>query len=210
MFTGIIQQLGTVISHSPGRLILDGGPLAAACRPGDSLAVSGVCLTIVRVESPRLIMDLLEETRERSNLGALRPGDNVNLEPALRLNGRLGGHFVTGHIDGRGELVSARETGHDRILKVSLPSGLEKYVVEKGSIALEGVSLTVAGIAGNVVSVHVIPYTLAHTNLGEKTAGALLNVETDLLGKYVVRSMEKKDVQTRVIDKTFLEETGFL
>ncbi|MFH1038416.1 MAG: riboflavin synthase [PVC group bacterium] len=210
MFTGIIQELGTVIRRGDGSLTIDAGRLSRECRPGDSIAVSGVCLTVVRADPPQLTMDLLLETRERSNLGVLQPGDAVNLEPVLKASGSLGGHFVTGHIDGQGELVFGRNAGRDRVLKVALPSGLEKYVVEKGSIALEGVSLTVADIAGNTVSVHVIPYTLSHTNLGGKTAGARLNVETDLLGKYVIRYLEKKDVQSRSIDKAFLEETGFI
>ncbi len=155
-------------------------------------------------------MDILEETRERTNLGSLKPGDVVNLEPALKLRDELGGHFVTGHVDGLGELISLRRRGRDWILKVALPDGLDRYVVEKGSIALEGVSLTVAEIKENVVSVHLIPHTFAHTNLGEKPEGARLNVETDLLGKYVVRYLESRDIPSRSIDKSFLEETGFL
>lgn len=210
MFSGLIQQLGAVIRQGDGKIIIDAGNLATTCRIGDSLAVSGVCLTIVEHSPPRLTMDVLEETRERTNLGTLRPGDMVNLEPALKLGDELGGHFVTGHVDGLGELIARRRRGRDWILKIALLDGLDRYVVEKGSIALEGVSLTVAEIKENVVSIHLIPHTFTHTNLEEKPEGARLNVETDLLGKYVVRYLEKRDVPSRSIDRSFLEETGFL
>ncbi|MDP8214630.1 MAG: riboflavin synthase [Candidatus Euphemobacter frigidus] len=210
MFTGIIQDLGELISLRDGKLVINVGKSASARRPGESLAVSGVCLTIVEVSPPRLTMDILEETLRRTNLGELKPGDAVNLEPALKLDEELGGHFVTGHIDGRGELISRRKNGHDWIMKIALPAELKAYVVEKGSIALEGVSLTIAEISENVISVHIIPYTLSHTNLGEKPEGSRLNVETDLLGKYVVRYLEKTNAPARPLDKTFLEETGII
>jgi riboflavin synthase len=210
MFSGIIQQLGTVISRSPGRFVLDAGALADTCRLGDSLAVSGVCLTVVEIDPPRLKMDVLTETEERTNLADLKPGDRVNLEPALKAGGDLGGHFVTGHVDGLARLLARESAGRDWILRVRIPAELEKYVVEKGSIALEGVSLTVAAVEGDEVSVHVIPYTFSHTNLSEKPLGALLNLETDLLGKYVARWMEGRDTTVRPIDVGFLEEMGFM
>lgn len=210
MFTGIIQQLGTVVSRSPGDLLLDAAGLAASCRMGDSLAVSGVCLTVVEIDPPRLKMNVLEETEERTNLPYLKPGDLVNLEPALKAGGEMGGHFVTGHVDGLARLLDRRSAGRDWILQVRIPAGLEKFVVEKGSIALEGVSLTVAALEGDEVSVHVIPYTFSHTNLARKTVGALLNLETDLLGKYVARWMEGREPSGRPIDVGFLEEMGFM
>lgn len=165
---------------------------------------------MVEIDPPRLTMDVLEETEERTNLAYLKPGHRVNLEPALKAGGDLGGHFVTGHVDGLAKLLSRESTGRDWILKVRIPAELDKYVVEKGSIALEGVSLTVAGVEGDEVSVHVIPYTFSHTNLAEKPVGALLNLETDLLGKYVARWMEGRDTSVRPIDVGFLEEMGFM
>lgn len=210
MFTGIIQELGTVISRSPGRIIIDAGSLAAACRPGDSLAVSGVCLTVVKIEPPRLAMDVLRETEERTNLADLKPGARVNLEPALKAGGELKRHFVTGHVDGLARLLARENAGRDWILRIRIPAELEKFVVEKGSVALEGVSLTVAALEGDEVAVHVIPYTFSHTNLSEKASGSLLNLETDLLGKYVARWMEGRDTSVRPIDVGFLEEMGFM
>ncbi len=210
MFTGIIQQLGTVISRSPGRLVLDAGDLADTCRLGDSLAVSGTCLTVVEIEPPRLTMDVLAETEERTNLFRLEPGDRVNLEPALRAGEGMGGHFVTGHVDGPARLLARESTGRDWILRVRVPAGQEKFVVEKGSIALDGVSLTVAAVEGDEVSVHVIPYTFSHTTLSSRPVGALLNLETDLLGKYVARQLEGRETSIRPIDVGFLEEMGFM
>ncbi len=210
MFTGIIQELGVVISSSPGRLTLDSGHLAASVRPGDSLAVSGVCLTAVEVAPPRLTMDVLKETEERTNLAYLKSGDRVNLEPAVKAGGEMGGHFVTGHVDGLARLLARTHAGRDWILRLRIPAGLDKYVVEKGSIALEGVSLTVADLEGEEVSIHVIPYTFSHTNLAEKAAGSLLNLETDLLGKYVARWMEGREPSAHPIDVGFLEEMGFM
>jgi len=210
MFTGIIQQIGIVVSRTPGRLLIDAGRLAGDRRPGDSLAVSGTCLTVVEIEPPRLTMDVLAETEERTNLAYLKPGDRVNLEPALEAGGELGGHFVTGHVDGLARLLDRRNVGRDWILKVRIPAGQEKFVVEKGSIALEGVSLTVASLEGDEAAVHVIPYTFSNTNLSRKPVGALLNLETDLLGKYVARQLEGREASVRPIDVGFLEEMGFM
>lgn len=210
MFTGIIQQTGVVIARAPGSITIDAGSLAGEVRPGDSISVSGVCLTAVGIDPPRLTMDVLEETEERTNLAYLKPGDRVNLEPALKAGGELGGHFVTGHVDGLARLLARENAGRDWILRIRIPAELEKFVVEKGSVALEGVSLTVADLEGDEVAVHVIPYTFSHTNLSEKAAGALLNLETDLLGKYVARWMEGRDASVRPIDVGFLEEMGFM
>ena len=210
MFTGLIQQLGVVIRQGSSTLTIDAGSLASSCRLGESVAVSGVCLTVVDISPPRVAMDLLKETLERTNLGLLKPGDIVNLEPALKVGGELGGHFVTGHVDGEGKLISRRKSGRDWIFRLELPSGLEKYMVEKGSITIEGVSLTIAEVAGKIVSVHIIPHTFSNTNLKEKQEGSLLNIEADLLGKYVVNFLEKRDGSASLIDRSFLEERGFI
>ena len=210
MFTGLIQEVGTIVSRGSGSIIVTADNLAPSCQVGDSVAVSGVCLTVVKVAPPRLTMDILEETIKRTNLGMLQPGDRVNLEPALKVGGELGGHFVTGHIDGIGKLVTRSKRDRDWIFRLELPSGLEQYMVEKGSVAMEGISLTVAAVAGKIVTVHVIPHTFTHTNLKEKPEGAQLNIEADLLGKYVVNYLEKREDSSGSIDRSFLEETGFL
>ena len=210
MFTGIIQEIGTVVTLGQGCITLDAGNIASSCRLGDSIAVSGVCLTVVDISPPRLTMDILEETIARTNLGQLKPGDIVNLEPALKVGGELGGHFVTGHVDGEGKLVSRRKSDRDWIFRIELPAGLEKYMVEKGSITIEGISLTVAEVVEKIISVHIIPHTFSHTNLREKQEGAQLNIEADLLGKYVVNFLEKREDPSSSIDRSFLEERGFI
>ena len=210
MFTGIIQEIGTVVALGQGRITLDAGSIASSCRLGDSVAVSGVCLTVVDISPPRVTMDVLQETIARTNLGQLKLGDIVNLEPALKVGGDLGGHFVTGHVDGEGKLLSRRRSGRGWIFRIELPAGLEKYMVEKGSITMEGISLTIAEVVEKIVSVHIIPHTFSNTNLREKQEGALLNIEADLLGKYVVNYLEKRESSTSSIDRSFLEERGFL
>jgi riboflavin synthase len=210
MFTGLIQEIGTVVSQGYGRIVVASDNLASSCQVGDSIAVSGVCLTAVDISPPRVTMDILKETIARTNLGQLNPGDIVNLEPALKVGGELGGHFVTGHIDGEGKLISRRQSDRDWIFRIELPKGLEKYMVEKGSITIEGISLTIAEAAGKIISVHIIPHTFSNTNLKEKQEGSLLNIEADLLGKYVVNYLEKCEGPASSIDRTFLEETGFL
>ena len=185
MFTGIIREIGRVEKLAGGRLAIRAPGIASALAPGESVAVNGVCLTLVAREGGSLALDVLDQTLKVTNLGELRAGDPVNLEPALRAGDALGGHFVSGHVDGVARVVSLAAEGRDRVLSVALPPPLRAGVVLRGSIALEGVSLTVAGLRGDEASVHLIPFTLARTNLGAKKTGASLNVETDLLGKYV-------------------------
>lgn len=210
MFTGIIKDQGKVISQKKGRLIITSKSLSLKIKPGDSLAVSGVCLTVVEVSPPRLIMDVLEETIKRSNLGQLKPGDTMNLEPALKWGEEVGGHLVTGHVDGRGKLISRSPSGRDWIFKIALPFELLANVVIKGPLAVEGVSLTVADVSRDTVSIHIIPYTFDHTNLGLKTPGSWLNIESDLLGKYVAKYLAEKNSSSHPLDWKFLKETGFI
>jgi len=191
MFTGIISEIGIVYGLRPrgggARLTVRADILSSSLQPGDSLAVSGACLTVVEATPPRVAMDILAETLEKTNLGSLQPGDPVNLEPPLKVGGKIGGHFVTGHVDGLGKLVSRKSSGGDYVLKIKLPPELVPGVVVKGSIAVEGVSLTVSGVSADQVTICLVPFTLGHTNLGLKSAGCLLNIETDLLGKHVAR-----------------------
>ena len=153
--------------------------------PGDSIAVNGCCLTVAKVEGQHLFFDVLEETRRLTNFSALAAGGTVNLESSLRFDGKVGGHFVTGHIDGLGAVEIFEPRGKDHYLKVRGPAGSGRYLVHKGSVAIDGISLTVAEVAGDTFAVWLIPHTLAVTNLRGRRAGEFVNLEFDLLGKYV-------------------------
>lgn len=191
MFTGIVEERGEVQSREGARLTVRCPLAAAGAGVGDSIAVSGVCLTVVDRGSDRLSFDLSDETLARTNLGRLAAGDRVNLERPATLASRLGGHLVQGHVDGVADVIEAMPGREGSVrLSVRLPSELLRYVVEKGSITLEGVSLTVATIVGDVLEVALIPHTLAVTTLGAIGAGDPVNLEVDVLAKYVARQME--------------------
>ena len=189
MFTGIVEELGTVAAVEDlgdAALLRVTGPLVAAdARPGDSIAVNGVCLTVVSVDGDAFTADVMKETLDRSALGALAEGDPVNLERAATLDSRLGGHLVQGHVDGVGTVLGRQPAEHWEVVTVGLPPGLGRYVVEKGSITVDGVSLTVAAIDGDEIAVSLIPTTLALTTLGRKGPGAPVNLEVDVIAKYV-------------------------
>ena len=187
MFTGIVRELGTVVSvegEGSIRLELDAPETARGVRTGDSVAVSGVCLTVVSVEGGRLAFDAVPETLSRTSLGALEPGARVNVEPALRAGEPLGGHYVQGHVDGVGSVVSLAPEGEGARLVLSVPE-LVRYCVEKGSLTVEGVSLTVAAVDDDGVEIALVPHTLEVTTLGQLAPGDTVNVEVDVLGKYV-------------------------
>ncbi|MHB1191328.1 MAG: riboflavin synthase, partial [Armatimonadota bacterium] len=160
---------------------------------GDSVAVNGTCLTVVRIAPPLLEFDAVSETVERTTLARLRPGDPVNLERALRAGDRLGGHMVQGHVDGTGRLSEMRKAGNQTLLRFAAPTEILRYVVEKGSIAVDGASLTVAEVDGGSFAVAVIPHTLAETTLGDLSTGSAVNLETDIIGKYVYKFVSKTD-----------------
>jgi riboflavin synthase len=192
MFTGLVETIGSVeaLQRSGGasRLILRAPGIASGCREGESIAVNGCCLTVaVPPDAGRLEFDLLEETLRRTNLGGLDAGSPVNLERALPANGRLGGHFVQGHVDCVAAVRAWEPVGLDYRLEIELPSRFARYVVEKGSIAIDGISLTVAALAEESFTVWIIPHTRGLTNLSAAKAGALVNLEFDLLAKYVER-----------------------
>ena len=191
MFTGIVEELGTLVAGSAGRLIVR-SPLAASdAVVGDSIAVGGVCLTVVGRDGDELVFDLSAETLGRTTLGDLRPGSVVNVERPATLASRLGGHLVQGHVDGVAEVTSVRPEGTDGIrLSVRLPQDLLRHVVEKGSLTLDGVSLTVAAVDQDLIDVALIPHTLHVTTLGSARAGDRLNVEVDVIAKYVARHLE--------------------
>jgi riboflavin synthase len=188
MFTGLVESLGTVrevVFESAGcRLTLAAPDIAAELTVGQSVAVNGACLTVVAGDVEAFSFQLAPETLHRTNLGELRRGDRVNLERALRLSDRLGGHLVQGHIDGVGRVAQRSVEGEWVTVWFSCPANLAAQLVPKGSVAVDGVSLTVVAVGGDGFSVALIPHTLAHTTLGFKGPGAAVNLETDIVGKY--------------------------
>ena len=186
MFTGLVQELGTVTAVDDTddgvRLTVATG---LALRPGDSVAVNGVCLTATELPDGAFRADVMHETLRRSSLAGLGAGARVNLELPLRADDRLGGHFVQGHVDGLGTVRDVHPEGFARVVTIAAPAELLRYVVEKGSIAVDGVSLTVAGLGGDWFSVSLIPETLERTNLSHAVPGTKLNLEADVLAKYV-------------------------
>lgn len=189
MFTGIIEELGVVESLTPGsdpaRLQIRSPRVLEGISLGDSIAVSGCCLTVTAVEGELWTADVISTTLAATSLGDLRAGDAVNLERCVRADGRLDGHIVQGHVDGVGEVVGREEDGGTTLLRLAMPEGLARYVVAKGSLAVDGVSLTVAAIQGEVVTIGLIPETLARTTLGRRRPGDRVNLEVDVLAKYV-------------------------
>jgi riboflavin synthase len=191
MFTGIVEERGTVASLEGGRLAVDCRTAAEGTVAGESVSVNGVCLTAVERGPRRLAFDLSPETLERSSLGSLQPGDPVNLERPVTLASRLGGHLMQGHVDGVGTVEEVTPSGDGATMRILLAPELGRYVVEKGSIAVDGVSLTVAGTDGTAISVALIPHTLAATTLGTRRPGDAVNVEVDVIAKYVERLVEE-------------------
>ncbi len=193
MFTGIVEQIGTLAEVKPmagGYRLRVETPMAGELRPGDSVAVAGVCLTALVADHAELHADVGPETARVTTLGALARGQRVNLERPLRADGRLGGHFVLGHVDGVGVVDDVRAEGGSHWLTVSYPPSLAALFIRKGSVAVDGVSLTVAGLDDRHFDVQVIPYTWTHTTLGRLKPGDKVNIECDVLGKYVARASE--------------------
>lgn len=193
MFTGIIIELGEVISlekkTESARLSLRANEVVKDAAPGDSIAVNGVCLTVVKLRTPNseLFFDVSYETLKSTNLGNLKRGDRVNLEPSLRPNSKLGGHFVTGHVEGIGRIRSKTPIGNAIKIEIETPNNILKYLVEKGSVAVDGISLTVVNLLRDAFSVVVIPHTAKLTTIGFKNVGDTVNLEPDILGKYVAK-----------------------
>jgi riboflavin synthase len=195
VFTGLIGDLGSVTAleqNGEGAVLRVRSRLAAELSEGDSIAVNGVCLTATEVGDGGFAAEAMIETLERSSLGALRAGAPVNLELALRAGDRLGGHVVQGHVDGTGTVSAIRGEGFSRVLEIEPEQRLERYLVEKGSVALDGVSLTVSGLGEHSFTVSLIPETLERTNLGKIRQGSLVNIEVDILAKHVERLLEAR------------------
>jgi riboflavin synthase len=186
MFTGLIAQTGQVRKNG-ARLAVE-TELAKELAPGDSIAVNGVCLTAVAIDDNGFEADVMEETLVRTSLGRLQQGDRVNLELALRIGDRLGGHFVQGHVDATGRILEIEQREHSRVLLIGAPPEIVRYIVEKGSIAVDGVSLTVTEVDAKGFSVSLIPETLERTTLGSVSEGDPVNLEVDMLAKYAVKA----------------------
>ncbi len=184
MFTGLVAGKGVVRALRDGRLEVE-TPLATELSPGDSIAVNGICLTAVEPNGGSFAADVMPETLRRTSLAPLGQGDEVNIELPLRAGDRLGGHFMQGHVDGTGTVESVQEDGLSRVVRVGAPSELLRYVVHKGSIAVDGVSLTVSGVDDEGFDVSLIPETLRQTTLGAAAPGRTVNLEVDVLAKYV-------------------------
>ena len=192
MFTGIVREVGAIAAFDGSRLVVRAPETAAGVAVGDSVSIGGVCLTVVAVEEGRLAFDVVPETLSRTALGRLEPGDRVNLEPSLRVGDPLGGHVVQGHVDAVGHVRSVTPEGDSRRVWVDAPAEIVRYCLEKGSIAVDGVSLTVAALDDDGFEVALIPHTLAVTTLDELEQGDEINLEPDVLAKVVERLVEAR------------------
>lgn len=193
MFTGIVEAVGSlaeVKGTGGGYRVRIQTPLASQVKVGDSLAVNGVCLTVILIDGEHVLADVGPETSRVTTLGALQRGQEVNLERPMRGDGRLDGHFVLGHVDGVGVIEEIRVEGESRWLTIGFPPALAAYFIRKGSVAVDGISLTVAGLGERQFDVMVIPYTWTHTTLKGLRVGDKVNLECDMIGKYIVRAME--------------------
>ncbi len=195
MFTGLVAGMGEIVSvtrrDSGARLFLRAESLAEDAQIGDSISVNGTCLTVVEIDGKTLGFDISDETLKSTNLGSLKKRDKVNLEPSLRLDSRLGGHFVTGHIDGVGTIKSKSVSGDVYKIVIGAGSDITRFLVEKGSVAVDGISLTVVEVLPKGFSIVIIPHTAALTTIGFKGQGDTVNIEVDILGKYVSKFLQK-------------------
>ena len=216
MFTGIIEETGTVqsisISGNSGTIQIGAELVLEGTRPGDSIAVNGVCLTVTALTGRSFSADVMAETLRRSNLGNLKGGSLVNLERAMPADGRFGGHIVSGHIDGTGTVSALEQEGNATWVYIRTEPEILALIVEKGSIAIDGISLTVAKVGKNDFAVSIIPHTGTHTSLLKKKAGDVVNLENDIVGKYVQRllgmSQGRPEHRSRITEE-FLRENGF-
>jgi len=216
MFTGLVETTGIILraerTDRDLRLTVRASLEPPELKIGESIAVDGVCLTVVRLQGEAFTVDVSEETVNRSTLGQRRQGDDVNLERALRLGDRLGGHLVSGHADGTGRVTARQRRGESVLFKVEIPPELSRYLIEKGSIAVNGVSLTVNRCEGRQFEVNVVPHTARATTFENLKVGADVNIEVDLIGKYVERFLLQRtgSQSTGGLDREFLARHGFL
>lgn len=209
MFTGIIVEMGEITSvkmRSGGAVLsLKAGEIASDAKLGDSISVNGVCLTVVEKKSNMLSFDLSDETLHSTNLGALKAGDRVNLEPSLSPDSKIGGHFVTGHVDAAGTMRSKAIIGDMLKIEISAPQKVMNFLVEKGSVAVDGVSLTVVDVLSGGFTIVIIPHTAKLTTIGFKGAGDTVNIEADILGKYVAKFLNKSESKDSGLMNTLIE-----
>lgn len=207
MFTGIIEEKGKVAQVSPSRLTIEASKTLQNIQAGESIAVNGICLTVTQYDDKSFSVDIMPETLKGTNLGRLAAGDEVNLERALVLGGRMGGHLVQGHIDATGRIADVRREDEARLLQIEAPPQVMTYVVEKGFIAVDGISLTVIGRTRSTFSISIVDYTRRQTNIGLRQEGDIVNLEVDILAKYVEQLIRP----TRSgVTADFLREHGFL
>ncbi|MBR6126872.1 riboflavin synthase [bacterium] len=208
MFTGIVEELGKILFITKNKLTVEAYKVTEDAKIGDSIAVNGVCLTVTKINSNGFDADISPETSKVTTLGKLKNGSFVNLERALPADGRFGGHIVSGHIDGIGKICILQKDGDFYNLVLEISENESKYVVKKGSITVNGISLTVAEIDGETVKIAIIPHTFENTNLKELKAGDYVNIETDIISKYVEKFLSTRDNNTG-ISMQFLRENGF-
>ena len=206
MFTGIVQEVGTVAAAPPGRLAVSAAGVLEGIEPGGSVAVNGVCLTVTGFDKQTFAVDVMPETLRKTNLGLLRPGARVNLERPLSFGGEVGGHLVQGHVDGTGRVASASEEGEALLIRFGAPPAIMRYIVDKGFIAVDGVSLTVVARDEVSFQVSVVGYTRRNTVLAEKKTGDVVNLETDIIAKYAERLGQPR---SGGLTAGFLQEHGF-
>ena len=197
MFTGLVEEIGKLENKIPEglgyRMIISASKVLDDLEIGSSICVNGTCLTVVKLEKNAFSVEAIEETLKKTNLGELKTGSKVNLERSLKVDARLGGHFVLGHIDTTGEILDIKELSNSHFVKISFPEKFRQYLIYVGSVAIDGVSMTVAELSGNTFSVGVIPHTWEETIFSTRKAGDTVNLEFDVLGKYVERIMNEKD-----------------
>jgi len=214
VFTGIVEDKGKVLRvdyrGQEKRLTVGLPPHLTEVQVGDSININGACLTVSQMRERGVELDLSQETLQKTVLGELKEGDLVNLERALRLTDRLGGHIVTGHVDGIGVVIGKSKERDFVRLRIKIPESASKYVVEKGSIAIDGISLTVNECKAGEIEITLIPYTLEKTTLMNKEVGDRVNVEADILAKYVEKLLDRGDKKTGKVDVSFLKEHGFV
>lgn len=215
MFTGLVEELGKVktleLLKDSARLTIEADKVLIDAQIGDSIAVNGVCLTVTEMHQKYFSVDIMHETLSKTNLHELKNLSKVNLERALQLSTRLGGHMVSGHVDGIGTIFSIDNIGIAKVYKISALPSVTSFLIPKGSIAVDGISLTIVDVGKDYFTISLIPHTFAHTTLGFKTIGSTVNLETDIIGKYVAKFMNMgKETQSDNISMDFLAKHGFI
>lgn len=216
MFTGIIEEAGKVKKiqkeSSSAKIKIEASVVTEDLKIGDSVAVNGVCLTIIEFTLKEITAEIMHETLERSSMKNAKPGDKVNLERALRVDSRLGGHIVTGHVDGTGKIISKTKDGIAEIFDISYPSEIGKYLAKKGSVAVDGISLTIVDVNKDYFRLSIIPHSLKMTTLGFKKPGDIVNLEIDVLARYIERLFSSKNLTEGKpgLSTSFLVENGFM